>query len=150
MHDLRFTLAEDHEQAFHQVAHSWFGDPSTAHVDAYMDLSQVDGYELAAASEGEAAKTLFFVNIGGYQEGVFNEEHRYLFLIGENEKEVKLRAVKLYKSELRLTHVDNTEEIDQVIPIHEIDGQELSWKATADNKKPVAHTGYWPLKKYQK
>jgi hypothetical protein len=43
---LSFTLASDQDESFRLIADEWFGDPKSAHVDAWLDLSIVDEHQI--------------------------------------------------------------------------------------------------------
>jgi hypothetical protein len=157
LHDLCFTLASDQKSAFQNVSTRWFGDLSTAHVDAWQEITQVDGHEMCSEELSEKNKKLFFVNVGGYVKGVFNEDHSYLFLISSSVAEAKKRAKEKMKSKLDLVHIDNSESIEQILEVIEVDESKLFWRAQDMNSKttlPSAalkdssiHLGYWPFRK---
>jgi hypothetical protein len=146
LHDLKVTFAADRAEAFQNVANAWFGSKDTAHVDAYLDLSNVDGHELADASDADTQQKLFFINVGSYQKELFNENHHYFFMIGKSLAEVKTRAKSRLKTKAILAHTDNLLEIDQIIPLEQIDHQPLFWKKGKRGfKNNQPKNGYWPL-----
>ena len=149
LHDLRFTLASSSDEAFRNVASLWFGDLASSHVDAWVNLSSVDGYSACKKQDTESGKILCFVNVGSYLPGVFAENHHYFFLIASSLAEVKKRALLLLGKPDSLAHIDNAESIDAIIQVDEIDSQKLYWKKEDTEKSLEIHTGYWPLKKYR-
>ena len=149
LHDLKLVMAESQPKAFKAVANLWFGDPATAHVDAWQDLSQVDGHVFADASDAEKAVKLYFVNMGAYQKGVFAEEHHYFFVIASSINGAKQKAKLALALGRSLPHVDNAELIDDIIEIENISGQKLYWKKTDNFEATQIECGYWPLQKYQ-
>lgn len=54
------------------------------HIDAWMKVDYVDGYKIAIREKSEAKtaeQNLYFVNLGGYKEGEFEEFHKKVFVV---------------------------------------------------------------------
>lgn len=55
------------------------------HIDAWMKVEYAGGYKIAVrkktANEQKDAPRLYFVNLGGYKEGEFEEFHKKLFVV---------------------------------------------------------------------
>ncbi|MBL7542207.1 MAG: DUF1543 domain-containing protein [Bdellovibrionaceae bacterium] len=148
LHDICFVMATDQKEAFKAVVDKWFGDPKSAHVDAWLDLSIVDGHQINLKTNPSGNK-LFFINIGCYQPGVFREDHQYLFYVCRNKQEAKTRALAEWKSKATMSHVDNLMDIDSLIEVAQIGGTQLGWEKDPTSLPTPIHVGYWPLTKYR-
>ena len=157
MHDIAFAVGDCIENVFPQLEHSWFGTKSSAHVDSWVDLSEVDGYRLrlkplarrhspARAANG---KKLYLVNIGFYLKGVFGEQHRFHFLVGQSKEEARARAKKLYESATVMPHLDNLIAVEEILEIAEVDGYALVFTKGKKSALEI-HNVYWPLRKKRK
>jgi hypothetical protein len=67
------------------------------HIDAYMCVEQVGEYLLTLREKGEAEQSndslrLFFINLGGYREGVFDEVHKRLLIVAVDEADAVRQA----------------------------------------------------------
>lgn len=102
-HDVFFCIGSAPKDLVPQIKEFWPG-AGTLHVDAWREVTQVDGYKVQVVSrqkvgapgEGapdEQAPTLFFINLGGYKEFQFDEFH-YKMLVVANNKEEAIRKAK--------------------------------------------------------
>lgn len=146
VHDIAFVIAEDVKSAFPQLKESWFGEKSSVHVDAWADLSEVDGHRISLSRKPAKGPKLFFINIGFYQKEIFAEQHRFHFLVAESKEEAKAKARKLYEKGTQLSHLDNVVEIDEIRELEKLGGYYLQLKAGDFRKQPVFENVYWPIK----
>src|SRR5262245_13581307 len=79
LHDVQFVVARSIEETIPALRQAWWGTPSSLHIDAYADLSLVDGYCITPVPQPHDAPTsglgLYFINTGGYRDGEFGEFH---------------------------------------------------------------------------
>ncbi len=86
-HNLFIGVSDDLKSLKNEMKRSWTG---TTHVDGYMILKHVDGYDIKI-TEGTPAESaypmLVIGNIGFYKEGKFAEFHNLIpfVLTGEND-----------------------------------------------------------------
>lgn len=116
LHDVQFVAASRVEDAVPILRQRWWGAPSSLHIDAYAEIDTLDGYriELAPARDIERGElALYFVNTGGYVEGVFDEEHAYSFHIGADKREIWNAAKS--RAPFAQKHQDNFDPIDDVV-----------------------------------
>jgi hypothetical protein len=118
LHDVQFVAARTIEETVPVLRERWWGTPSSLHIDAYAELSVVDGYLIELSCEAhDADVSLYFVNTGGYRAGAFSEEHGYSFHVGADKRAVwaaaKARAMFDQK------HQDNFDVIDDIVRIDE-------------------------------
>ncbi|EEZ93449.1 DUF1543 domain-containing protein [Legionella longbeachae] len=117
VHDIRFIVAENLEQTYEFLKTSWWGTPKSLHIDAWGVLTQADGYDISfSEQETHATQKLFFVNLGGYDNAMFTELHKNIFLVAKNENEAKTKALVQAKS-WKSAHRDNLYEIDDIVNI---------------------------------
>lgn len=124
LHDLRFVAAGSLEDTIPQLRAAWWGTPSSLHIDAYAELSHVDGRRIEikpgpAPAAPEAA--LWFVNVGGYTPELFGEQHTYLFMVGASKPEIWTRARRL-SPDWTSRHKDNLATIDSVLDVNTLLG----------------------------
>ena len=69
------------------------------HIDAYVEVTQADGHSVSLVTDrlavpaGQDSK-LYFVNLGGYKKGVFQEHHKSLLLVLSDIADLKKRALE--------------------------------------------------------
>jgi len=67
-----------------------------AHIDAWTAIKYVDGYRVQIRSKNEAGPAsnvkLFFINLGGYLDGEFEEFHKKMFIVAESPSQAIARA----------------------------------------------------------
>ncbi|RYZ79034.1 MAG: DUF1543 domain-containing protein [Proteobacteria bacterium] len=147
VHDIAFVTGPNIKATFPQLKKLWFGDQNHVHVDSWVDLTFVDGYEVVfgdAPSKAPSRPKLFFVNAGFYEKALFGEQHRFLFLVDGSKAEVRKR-VKILLKDLMLLHVDNLVEIDLIQEIALKDDYFLKAVAGGTTKPLVIHQVYWPI-----
>lgn len=123
VHDIVFACGDTLQQTYPSLIRNWFGDPKRVHIDAWMQIDGVDDYAVRLKTEPAAAgPRLFFVNIGGYLNQVFGEDHRYLLVVAEDAQQAKQRA-KAGAGELwHKAHRDNLAEVDDCLQLDQIEG----------------------------
>jgi hypothetical protein len=97
-HNVFFGIGPDMESLFPSIKKFWPSAPAI-HIDAYLCVEHVDGHQIIIEkndqnppSGPQAAPKLFFVNLGGYREGVFEERHKKLLLVADNQAEATAMA----------------------------------------------------------
>lgn len=142
VHDLRFAVGESLEATVPALRASWWGKPSSLHIDGYAELTEVDGWQVELVLGRPLSpplRKLWFVNLGGYTPGLFGEQHNYLFLAGESKAEVWARARAL-SPEWSGRHKDNFVSVDEVIDINgllEAEGWHLCLDQPATGAQPA-------------
>ncbi len=67
------------------------------HIDAWMKVEYVDGYKISIAGRHkpaeESEQKLYFINLGGYKAGEFEEFHKKLFLIATGLSDVRAQIL---------------------------------------------------------
>jgi hypothetical protein len=89
-HDVFFGIAESLSDLIPEIKAFW-PEPEKIHIDAWREVTYIDGYRVNVINKGEINESsadqmmkLFFVNLGGYQPGKFEEQHYIVLTVQEN------------------------------------------------------------------
>jgi hypothetical protein len=96
VHDARFIMAETMEDCYQELRDTWWGTPKSLHIDCYGELTQAEGYRVKLSKEPPPAESpkLYFINLGGYLPGHFEELHKNVFVVAPTESKAKARALQ--------------------------------------------------------
>ncbi|MEN3159694.1 DUF1543 domain-containing protein [Alkalimonas sp. NCh-2] len=132
LHDVVFVAGTELEQCYPQLQRLWFAEPEGLHMDAWMRVRVVDGYRLQLVSEPAPQQNkLFFLNLGGYHDGVFGEDHRYLFVVATDRADAKQKAKARLLSSWDKPHTDRVFELDQCLEISQVGTLHIQLVATS-------------------
>jgi len=140
---------------------SWTETEGNIHIDAWREVTVVDGYRVSVIPKGEATEKkeqLFFINLGGYQPGKFEEQHYTLLTV----KESKAAAFREAKNSLfyqqngfgkAVSHiddkygidVDDLYEITDILPASQKELYQLQLSAVDGLADDEIYLGYLPL-----
>ena len=126
LHDVAFVDVQRLEDAHDELRRQWFGDPRGVHIDSWMEVDGVDGYQVRFSDAAPApdAPRLYFLNLGGYVAGEFGEAHRYLLVVAADAARAKARARVLARGvRWDLPHVDAVLEVDDCLPVDRVGGR---------------------------
>lgn len=90
-HDIFFGIASTLAELKPAMQKFWPG--TQLHIDAWREVTNVDGYKIEVAvkqEEKENTNQLFFLNLGGYKQHEFDEFHYKMLVVSPD----KGRAVK--------------------------------------------------------
>jgi hypothetical protein len=138
VHDVAFSFAKDICETYPFLRKSWFGSPDGLHIDSWIAVDGVDGFKLTFERKPPrpGSPRLFFINMGGYDPGVFGEMHNYFFVVAKNLNEAKIIAKTRRNSNFLLPHIDSISEIDECFSIRSVDG--LYIHMIAGDHKPIS------------
>lgn len=116
-HNVFWGAAYELKDLYGAIKRSWLA-ARQVHIDAYMCVEQIGDYDVMICEKKEVTnltnldieKKLFFVNLGGYQEGMMTEIHKVLLVVASDENEVKttlIERLKLSYEEDLFTHMDD-------------------------------------------
>jgi hypothetical protein len=116
LHDMRFAIASCIEDTYEELRSSWWGTPSSLHLDAWGVVNNADGHRvsLRLTPPNPKQKKLYFVNLGGYDEREFTELHKNVFVVADDEEEAKNRA-KEQISHWQSPHRDYLYEVENIL-----------------------------------
>ncbi|WP_048907925.1 DUF1543 domain-containing protein [Pedobacter sp. V48] len=161
-HDVFFTVGSSLKDIKQEIIAFWPEANCKIHIDAWREVTEVDGYQIKVVSKKDesTADKLFFLNLGGYKEGEFDELH-YKMLTVSDEKATAIKKAKetaFYKHtgfEGATSHiddkygvdVDDVFEIEDILPTSIKQYYKLQISSAADIPKDEMHLGYLILSK---
>ncbi|MGH8125169.1 MAG: DUF1543 domain-containing protein [Rhodanobacteraceae bacterium] len=146
LHDVALAVGSSLQAVHDQLLDSWFGDPRGLHVDAWCFLDSVEGYRVRRARKPpDNGLHLYFINIGGYQPGVFGEHHAWGFFGGVGKAEVKQRAKRTLLQDHEQTHKDELFDVDDCLYIDRVGEWHVHLAPDAGANDPQVTNGYFPL-----
>jgi len=103
-HDIFFGVANEVSELIDDINHHWPEVKNKWHIDSYRAISKVDNYAIKlveSSSQAESANDLklFFINLGGYQQGSFEEFHHKLLIVAATQADAikQTKQSKFYK-----------------------------------------------------
>ena len=129
-HDVFFGVAKELRDLIPDIKTFWKGS-GKIHVDGWRMVNNVDGYAIHVSEKNDKNnddKNLFFINLGGYKPGEFEEFHYKILSVSKN----KLEAIAAAKKtaffqhtgfgKLASSHIDDKYgvDVDDIFDIKEI------------------------------
>jgi len=160
-HDIFFTIGNELSDCIPGIRSFWPEAENSVHIDAWRNVSFVGGYKLTVKEKSENVLTssstqLFFVNLGGYKPGEFEEYHYKLIVAADSREAAILQAKKTaFFQHNNSTHVDDKYgiDVDDIYNIEEILPASVKAKYSIvatpvdDNQEDEIHLGYFKLDK---
>lgn len=163
-HDIFFGIGNSLRELVPQMEASWPG--AKIHIDAWREVTKVDGFSVAVVEKDTATNQqnrLFFINLGGYKPGEFEEYHYKVLAVAES-MAVASKAARLtsfYKHcgfKGAESHIDDKYgiDIDDIYNVADIldseTKQRYSLQFTANDALPddALHIGYVKIEKLLK
>ena len=159
-HDVFFGIAENFEELIPEIKNFW--KDARVHIDCYQEVKFVDGYQIniVEKSEEKPSEQLFFVNLGGYKTGSFEEFHEQHLMVDISLGEVMKRVKKtdFYQNmgfKGAESHVDDKYgvDIDDIFSVQDILPQNMKdkysillEKSEEKNQENPMHIGYLKVK----
>lgn len=143
LHDVVFVVGESIEATFPALLEKWFGTPESCHVDAWTELSVVDGHRVHLQPQAaETRSRLYFTNLGAYDPRHFGELHACTFLVSGGRREVRERArASLLQGKIEV-HTDELFEVDDCLRVDEVDGWHVHLEAVGESPPLEFHNEY--------
>ncbi|MCH8538231.1 MAG: DUF1543 domain-containing protein [Alkalimonas sp.] len=135
LHDVVFVAGAELEQTYPQLRQLWFGAEKGLHMDAWMRIEAVDGYRVQLVKEPPQQQTqkLFFLNLGGYHDTIFGEDHRYLVVVAKDRAEAKQKAKAQQLAQWDKPHTDNVFAVEQCLEINQVGAWFIQLEPTGQN-----------------
>jgi hypothetical protein len=129
-HDVFLGIGYTLEELYPDFIHFWPEAKGRVHIDAWREVNFVDGYKIQVVAREDntplsSEERLFFINLGGYQEFKFEEQHYFILTVQPD----RAAAIKTAKDTVffqnnhfgkAVSHVDDKYGID-VDDIYQID-----------------------------
>ena len=167
-HDIFFTIGTSLKAIIPDIKTFW-PDGGTIHIDAWREVNAIDGYSIAikknnmnnSSVEGiTPTPKLFFINLGGYKPGEFEEYHYRTIISAAN----KAEAIKKAKESAFYLHtgfkgasshiddkygidVDDFYKIEDILPENIRADFNIIVKPKKSTKEDQWHIGYTNLSK---
>ncbi len=163
-HDMFFGIAPALRDLVPAIKDFWPEAKGNIHVDAWREVTAVDGYRVQvvpreeAVAEAEGPK-LFFLNLGGYRAGEFDEFHYKMLAVAPDNataiKQAKQTAFYQHTGFAGATsHIDDKfgVDVDELYQVKDIlpeaDKRKYSLLLTAaETNEDELHLGYFQLHK---
>jgi Domain of Unknown Function (DUF1543) len=162
-HDIFFGIAKQLKDLVPQIKAFWPGS-GKIHLDGFKTVTNVDGYKISVSEKNSTEqndKQLFFINLGGYKQGEFEEFH-YKILAVATKREDAIHTAKqttFFKhtgfGKVATSHIDDKYgiDVDDMYNIEEILSEEFKSKFSiniSSNKienlpEDELHLGYFKL-----
>lgn len=164
-HDVFFGIADSLKELTADMKAFW-PDSGQLHIDAWRQITAVDGHQVnvfirpAFTEQQPEIQThkLFFINLGGYQQFKFEEQHYMLITI----KPDRIAAIKEAKKTLFFQHnhyekavshiddkygidVDDIYEIEDILSVSQKNKYRIVLSPSDSEKQDEIHLGYLKL-----
>lgn len=159
-HDVFFGIAERFEDLIPEMKKFW--SDAKIHVDCYQEVRFADGFEVKVIEKNseKLSDQLFFINLGGYKLGHFEEFHEQHLMVGKSLSDVikRVKQTPFYKTmgfANAVSHIDDKHgvDIDDIYNVNdllsEISKEKYSIileKSEAENQENVMKIGYLKIK----
>lgn len=130
-HDIFFGIGNSLKDLAADMKTFW-PEPERIHIDAWREVTVVEEYKIVVVPKDQPVhasaidKKLFFINLGGYQENKFEEQHYVLLTVKSNRAEAfrEAKDTFFYKNnsfgKTGTSHIDDKFGVD-VDDLYEID-----------------------------
>jgi len=162
-HDIFFTIGKSIKDIIPHIEQFW-KDGGKIHIDAWREVTEVDGNTISVmkktTSEKKEYAKLFFLNLGGYKPGEFEEYHYKMLAVAEKKSDAikQAKATAFYKHtgfKGAASHiddkygidVDDIYEITDILPAEIKTAYQLKITPAKKSSKDEWHLGYLNLKK---
>jgi hypothetical protein len=182
-HDYFFGVARSLKELVPEIKVFWPEAGNSIHLDGWREVNAVEGYQIRAvlknedvAGQGgaeepgrtalqsdEAAQTppsLFFINLGGYQENLLEEQH-YIVLTVQNDraqatqhakktaffKKNSIKGANSHIDEKYGIDVDDIYRIEEILSASQKERYQIIISPAADLPADQIHLGYFKLDK---
>lgn len=128
-HDVFFGIAENLKDLTPDIKDFWKEAEGKIHLDGYQEVKFADGFEVKIVEKTDQTQEnkLYFVNLGGYKRGYFEEFHQQHLMVGTSMGEVvkKVKKTEFYKTmgfEDAVSHIDDKHgvDIDDIFNVNDI------------------------------
>lgn len=165
-HDVFFGIGENIKDILPAIYNFWPEAKKKIHLDAWREVSQVDGYAITVVQKNTVNTNivndthLFFINLGGYKTGEFEEFH-YKMIIAASDKRVAIQKAKqtaFYQHtgfKKAPSHIDDKYgvDVDDIFEIKDIlpptikEKYQLILSKASEACEDILHLGYMPVDK---
>ncbi|MEL4307792.1 DUF1543 domain-containing protein [Joostella sp. CR20] len=165
-HDIFFGIGTSLKELVPQINAFWPEAKGQIHIDAWREVTMVDGFEISIAERKETVQNdaqLFFINLGGYKENEFEEYHYKILAVAPTKTEAikKSKATTFYKhcgfkgAESHIDDkygidVDDIYNIEEMLPAVYKEKYQLVYTQNSKLPEDKQHIGYLKIAKLLK
>lgn len=159
-HDMFFGIANTIKDLAQAITDFWPEAKGNIHLDAYREVNFVDGFKIEIANRlanyQKQSLQLYFLNLGGYNNGVFDEAHYKMLIVAPNKASAITQAKSsLFFKEHFSAHVDDKYgvDVDDAFDIEEVLSKQdrdqfyLKITPTESSNTDELVLGYMPIHK---
>ena len=162
-HDVFFGVSETLKDLVPDMKNFWPEANGQIHIDCYQEVKFVDGFEVKIIEKTSRVSEdqLFFINLGGYQPGKFEEFHQQYLMVGKSMAEIikRVKQTDFYKNmgfKNATSHIDDKHgvDIDDIFKVSDILPKEMKAKFSIvleksddENQENFTHIGYLKIDK---
>lgn len=162
-HDVFFGIAASLKDLVPDMKNFWKEADGKIHLDCYQEVKFADGYEVKIVEKGTktSEEQLYFINLGGYKKGFFEEFHEQHLMVGNSMGDIvkKAKATEFYRTmgfEGAVSHIDDKHgvDIDDIFNVSDILPQGMKEKysislikSDAENQENPMGLGYLKIDK---
>ena len=165
-HDIFFGIGSSLADLVPEMRRFWPEAKGRFHIDVWREVTQVDGFNIQICNNSEVVpkdEHLFFINLGGYKPGEFDEFHYKMMVAAKSVSEatIKAKATWFYKEvgfKGATSHIDDKfgVDVDDIFNINDILAEsyksqyQLKLTVSNETKEDKLHIGYLKLEKLLK
>ncbi|RAJ24624.1 DUF1543 domain-containing protein [Pedobacter cryoconitis] len=163
-HDFFFGIGYNLKELVPAIRSFWPEAGNSIHLDGWREITLVDGYQVKVVLKEEASvlssRKLFFINLGGYQADILEEQHYTVLSVHEERtqaiqeakktvffKQNKVKGAGSHIDEKYGIDVDDIYKIEDILADEFKDKYHLSVTPAAGQEKDIIHLGYLKLDK---
>ena len=162
-HDVFFGIAETLKDLVPAMKNFWPEAEGKIHIDCYQEVKFADGYKVKIVDKKFESNEnqLFFINLGGYKPGFFEEFHEQHLMVGKSMGDVvkRVKKTEFYKTmgfENAVSHIDDKHgvDIDDIFAVSDILPEEMKQKysiilekSEMENQQNPMEIGYLKIDK---
>ncbi|GAB3934310.1 DUF1543 domain-containing protein [Mucilaginibacter myungsuensis] len=166
-HDYFFGIAADLKDMVPALKRFWRGTSANLHIDGWREVTSVDGYSVRVILKEDVPvlppEKLFFVNLGGYQEGKLEEQHYVVLTVqadrGQAIQEAKrsvffktntikgMKGANAHIDDKYGIDVDDIYNIEDMLTAEQKEKYHILITPQADLPEDEVHLGYFRLDK---
>lgn len=162
-HDVFFGIAENLKNLVPDMQDFWKEADGKIHIDCWQEVKFADGYEvkIVEKTENPSEDQLYFLNLGGYKRGFFEEFHEQHLMVGTSMGEMikKAKSTEFYKTmgfDGAVSHIDDKHgvDIDDIFNVSDILPEKMKEKysiilekSDAENQENPIGLGYLNINK---
>jgi hypothetical protein len=157
-HDVFFSIGDNIRDVLPQAKNFWPEAKNTLHLDAWREVTVLDGFAVHVSETAVTSDTqLFFINLGGYKPGEFEEFHYKMLVpaVDKGEAVKKSKQTAFFKHtgfKGANAHIDDKYgvDVDDIHAIRDILPADIKERfslaivpAPGDAEEDILHLGYF-------